>query len=256
MATRYRDKGQYLTRDIQEFLQRYPRQSVCHGGSQNLQFYAGRIALQPDNVTLSHVHTEWRGRFDLLERRHGYIQWLFPIRENSGANHLAQPLGLNEIPELIREHKSKVLRSLEIMLEFYGMRIQERETLELRRTPDYQDRYRNLERNSHNNLRVTRILKCLSELDLEQYNLPILLFFLLEQARGLLKNEHLVSSMDTYWINCVRDEAARQVLREAVERVRQGGTFSVEDYRTMLEHRRQTGIWTVGAGTLDTTKKL
>ena len=42
------------------------------------------------------IHMEWKGNYEWLERHHGYIQWLFPIRER-GLNWQAQELQLHEI---------------------------------------------------------------------------------------------------------------------------------------------------------------
>ena len=39
---------------------------------------------------------EWKGNYEWLERHHGYIQWLFPIRER-GLNWDAQELQPHEI---------------------------------------------------------------------------------------------------------------------------------------------------------------
>jgi hypothetical protein len=76
--------------------------------------------------------------------------------------------------------KERVLRSYEMMLDFYGMRLKnkntgmahthhlrERERMtswfigvgELERSKNYKSRYRNLNTSSHNYLRITRILK-------------------------------------------------------------------------------------------------
>ena len=46
------------------------------------------------------------------------------------------------------------------MIDFYGIRLVDEQTGELERNPDnYRDRYRNLNVSSHNNLRISMILK-------------------------------------------------------------------------------------------------
>ena len=45
---------------------------------------------------IDEIHKEWKGDYDRLEWHHGYIQWLFPIRE-SGMNWHAQELQSHEI---------------------------------------------------------------------------------------------------------------------------------------------------------------
>ena len=45
---------------------------------------------------IDNIHEKWKGDYRRLEMHHGYIQWLFPIRE-SGLNHHAQELQTHEI---------------------------------------------------------------------------------------------------------------------------------------------------------------
>ena len=33
---------------------------------------------------IDEIHSRWRGQYSLLERHHGYIQWLFPLFRNNG----------------------------------------------------------------------------------------------------------------------------------------------------------------------------
>ncbi len=47
-------------------------------------------------MLIDEIHKEWWGDYRLLEYRHGYIQWLFPIREQ-GLNYQAQKLNQREI---------------------------------------------------------------------------------------------------------------------------------------------------------------
>ena len=42
------------------------------------------------------IHANWKGNYTHLEVHHGYIQWLFPIREH-GLNLDAQELQFHEI---------------------------------------------------------------------------------------------------------------------------------------------------------------
>lgn len=242
MSSTQRRDIDHLSYDVQQFLLHYPSQSTDVQGTLNLKFYSNQTPMRPDNVTISHVHLKWRGQYDILESKHGYIQWLFPIRERSGANYASQPLCPIEIPGLT-DLRNVVLRSLDIMLDFYGMRILNRKTFEIARTEEYEGRFLNLQHRAHNYLRLTRIFKCLSELSLERYNVPILLFFLVEQSRGELDNRILTGSMDNYWIHCIRDDDARQFIRDVVKYVRKGGRLSEEEYRGLLKHKQETGSW-------------
>jgi hypothetical protein len=107
-------------------------------------------------------------RFDdaALERVHDFIQWLFPLRERSGANPDAPRLDDAAItafrvrPEL----RANLRRSLDRMLSFYGLtwagdRIE--------RSPAFGARRQWLTPGNHNHLRLTRMLISLRALGLE-----------------------------------------------------------------------------------------
>lgn len=99
------------------------------------------------------IHDHWKGNYQHLEVHHGYIQWLFPIRER-GLNWHAQELQPHEIKvnkclpsfqalysvhvhclllqiQRICEdpvaHK-RILTSYQLMLDFYGMKLKDPET--------------------------------------------------------------------------------------------------------------------------------
>jgi len=76
---------------------------------------------------------------------------------------------------------------------------------------------------SHNYLRISRILKCLSEMGLERLNAGFLLFVLAEQSEfGELATAGLTNSMDRWWANCLRDEGTRRRIRSVIRQVRSG----------------------------------
>lgn len=114
----------------------------------------------------------WRGDYAKLEYKHGFIQWLyapqcfvlcsrsaitfvastsFPIPE-LGANYESQPLQRHEAEAMKADETivERVLRSYRLMLDFYGMSLEDSETgLLARSDKNYKDRYRNLTRESH-----------------------------------------------------------------------------------------------------------
>lgn len=51
---------------------------------------------KPRGDFIENILDTWCGNYQLLELNHGYIQWLFPIREQ-GMNMYAQPLQLHEL---------------------------------------------------------------------------------------------------------------------------------------------------------------
>lgn len=57
-----------------------------------------------------------------------------------------------------------------MMLQFYGMQLADKQTGKLQRHPKvWEERYLNLIENTHNNLRITRILQSLSHLGKHVY---------------------------------------------------------------------------------------
>jgi len=96
---------------------------------------------------------------------------------------------------------------------------------------------------SHNNLRISRILKCLSELGLERLNAGFLLHVLSEQSEANeLNSRGIRGSMDRWWANCLRNEEERSWIGGLIRRVREEDfLFTREDYEQGLERRAQTG---------------
>ncbi|KAJ3509122.1 hypothetical protein NLJ89_g5384 [Agrocybe chaxingu] len=174
-----------IPRDVQEFLDAYPDVEDDPAATANFEFYSNKLRCRPDNRTIEEIHETWVGDYDKLEFKHGYIQWLFPIREY-GMNYESQPLQTHEIQKMKADPAvvERVLESYRLMLDFYGMRLVSTETGLVDRTlppRNFGARYRNLVRASHNNLRISRILKCLSEMGLERLNAGFLLHVLTEQ---------------------------------------------------------------------------
>ena len=101
------------------------------------------------------------------------------------------------------------------------------------------------EGSSHNNLRISRILKCLSEIGLERLNAGFLLHVLNEQSESEeLDSWGIRGSMDKWWANCIRDEEERLWIGDLVRKVRSaddGYAFTRQEYKKALGHRAKTG---------------
>lgn len=128
-----------------------------------LAFYLGG---QPDNR--GRMLAEILRQDDLwLEVTHDYIQWLFPLAESSRVNphaplvdaRIARTFASDDL--LRRQLMAAYLR----MLKFFGLR---RETSgEILKTANWSDRKGDwFTRDSHNSLRITRVLKSLALLGL------------------------------------------------------------------------------------------
>jgi len=139
-----------------------------------------------------------------------------------------------------------VIGSYKLMLDFYGMRLEDSGTgLLSRSNRRFDERYKNLARSSHNNLRITRILKCLSILGLEHLNAGFLLFVLSEQSEHQELNTAAIrSSMDRWWANCIRNRTEREAVAAIIGKVRTNdeGTFTREMYAAALQRRKDMGI--------------
>ncbi len=105
---------------------------------------------------------------DQLEDVHDFIQWMFPLRERSGVNPGAPVL---EETTIAAFHEDEILReTLRIsflrMLRFYGAEWRDSKVVDAH---NFQTQAENwLWPGNHNHLRITRILKCLHTLGLEE----------------------------------------------------------------------------------------
>ncbi|XP_043108182.1 opioid growth factor receptor 2 [Puntigrus tetrazona] len=178
----------------------------------NLEFYRGNLRSSPDDLYITDFHQKWWGDYYLLEDVHSYIQWLFPIQE-PGVNWRAHVLQKNEIKLFRKDKKAKkrLVKSYELMLDFYGIRMVDESTGEVERSDNWKDRFRNLNSHTHNSLRITRILKCLGILGLKHYQAPLVKFFLNETlVEGQLENVKQ-SALD-YFLFAVLDRSERREL--------------------------------------------
>ncbi|KAJ0023252.1 hypothetical protein NQD34_003151 [Periophthalmus magnuspinnatus] len=217
------ERFQAAARDLQNYRRDYPIKPRRHWGFQesktkdehpNLDFYLGARPSSPDGLFIGDFHTLWRGSYDILESVHSYIQWLFPLQE-PGVNPEAFTLTKEEIVEFCQNETAKkhLLESYKLMLDFYGIELCDEETGEVKRAQNWKDRFTNLNRNTHNNLRITRILKCLGTLGFTHYQAPLVRFFLEETlVNGEL--QRVKDSVLNYFLFTVRDKKQRRNLLE------------------------------------------
>lgn len=172
------DTDSVIPSDVRSFLRRYPASRPSPSNVANLEFYRGQGPARPSTSTIAQLHKELEGNYRALEHRHDFIQWIFPIRE-AGMNWASQPLELHEAEMMMLSPviMERVLVSYNMMLDFFGFRLVDSATGQLSRSatlaPDvgsWRQRYANLSSSSHNYLRISRILKSLSELGLEHLN--------------------------------------------------------------------------------------
>ncbi|MFI5075963.1 MAG: opioid growth factor receptor-related protein [Vicinamibacteria bacterium] len=110
-----------------------------------------------------------------LEGVHDYIQWLFPLPEPSAFNPHA-PILTRETIETFRadpELRQRLLRSLALMLDFYGLALESdgNGTPRIERARDYAQKSAGRQRpGDHNHLRLTRILTSARLLGLDDHS--------------------------------------------------------------------------------------
>ncbi|XP_078103991.1 opioid growth factor receptor-like [Sander vitreus] len=206
-------------RDMQNYRHDYPTQTrpqrfmkPVSDDKPNLKFYLGLIPSAPDGVYIDQFHKEWYTKYDQLEFVHSYIQWLFPLQE-PGMNSEASTLTKEEIKEFCQNSaaKANLLKSYELMLNFYGIRLCDENTGEVERASNWRDRFDNLNSHTHNNLRITRILKCQGTLGYPHYQAPLVRFFLEETlVRKELPN--VKESVLNYFVFAVLDKKQRRSL--------------------------------------------
>lgn len=206
----------FASKDVMNYLQNYPKQVQKRSANDNLLFYSNKLQSKPYGEHIDVMHKTWFGKYDLLERHHGYIQWLFPLRE-SGLNSAAQILYLHEIKEMKSDNTilNRIRKSYELMLDFYGMKLINTTTGQIARSQNYKDRYKNLNTSSHNYLRITRVLKSLGELSYEHYKFPFCLFIITELKQNQLGR--VQSSALNYWFPVLRSSANKQLLQQIIK---------------------------------------
>ncbi|XP_038014653.1 opioid growth factor receptor [Motacilla alba alba] len=203
-------------RDLQRYRNHYPDLKEPENEEDeemwNLSFYKNEIVFVPHGVNIETLLSSWGDKYETLEENHSYIQWLFPLREH-GMNLRAKPLTCQEIQAFrkSKEVMDRFLRAYKLMLGFYGINLVNEETGELERAENWRERFENLNRFSHNNLRITRILKCLGEMGYEDYQVHLVKFFLTETlVKETLPNVKR-SALD-YFLFTVRSKEKRREL--------------------------------------------
>ncbi|OPJ84885.1 opioid growth factor receptor isoform B [Patagioenas fasciata monilis] len=203
-------------RDLQRYRHRYPGLIESENEEEeemwNLSFYKNEISFLPQGLHIEILLESWWDNYEVLEENHSYIQWLFPLREH-GMNWRAKPLTCQEIQAFKKSQEvmQRFIRAYQLMLRFYGINLINEETGELKRAENWAERFQNLNRFSHNNLRITRILKCLGEMGYEHYQVHLVKFFLTETlVKETLPNVKR-SALD-YFLFTVRSKRKRREL--------------------------------------------
>ncbi|XP_078507755.1 opioid growth factor receptor isoform X1 [Lissotriton helveticus] len=211
----FRQRNMRAAQDMQNYRHGYPDledEDEDSADMPNLRFYLNQDRFQPNGVLIEELLTKWHKNYKILEQSHSYIQWLFPLRE-AGMNWSATPLTKKEL-EVFKENaevKERFVRAYKLMLDFYGIELVDEQTGKLVRAQHYDVCFQNLNWHSHNNLRITRILKCLGEMGYEHFQVKLVKFFLKETLKERTLPSVKQSVLD-YFLFTVRDRQERRKL--------------------------------------------
>ncbi|KFQ85023.1 Opioid growth factor receptor, partial [Phoenicopterus ruber ruber] len=231
-------------RDLQRYRHHYPGLIESENEEEemwNLSFYKNEICFLPHGLHIETLLESWWDNYEVLEENHSYIQWLFPLREH-GMNWRAKPLTCQEIEAFkkSKEVMERFIRAYQLMLRFYGIILINEETGELKRAENWAERFQNLNRFSHNNLRITRILKCLGEMGYEHYQVHLVKFFLTET----LVNETLPnvkrSALDYFLFTIRSKRKRRELVHYAWQHFRPQSSFVWGPHDKLLKYRARS----------------
>jgi len=128
-------------------------------GKDSIRSYLGYGGMDHQQRTLDQA-LAWDD--EMLESTHDYIQWWFPLAEPSTFNKHAPVASRSEFEELKDDERVKagVELAMHRMLRFYGLRLEASGVI--KKADEWTRRSQNWAfRQSHNDLRITRILKSL-----------------------------------------------------------------------------------------------
>ncbi len=106
---------------------------------------------------------------DWLESKHDFIQWMFPLVEKSGANPGAPLIDVNLVTlfRINERPRNNMLLGFDRMLKFYGL---QREGTAIAKAKNWNERKEYwFTQPTHNDLRISRMLKSMTVLSLEEY---------------------------------------------------------------------------------------
>lgn len=158
----------------------------------------------------------WTQTFDELEKNHDFIQWMFPLPEPSPVNPLAPLLDANTLAAAQQNNqvKQNLLRSFDTMAAFWGFTRNDEGGVQ----PSAQFSIQSKKwccYNDHNQLRLTRMLRCMSLIGHHDLASRTVEFLLMQIAQaGIDLNS--VSSIN-YWIQAVEDVDELELTMEDFE---------------------------------------
>jgi hypothetical protein len=148
-------------------------------------------------------------------------------------NFKSQPLTKNESEKFKKsdEIKARVVKSYELILDFFGLKLLNEKTGEIGRNKEtYEQRYAFLSRSSHNYLRITRILKFFAIIEFEEFQMNFMEFMIEEIFKNNLL-QPLMESLVSYWLPTILRESSLQKLESKIMELLQFSKISRKFYR-------------------------
>ncbi|XP_067410212.1 opioid growth factor receptor isoform X2 [Emydura macquarii macquarii] len=230
-------------KDMQRYRHRYPGLEEREADAEeeemwNLSFYKNEISFLPHGLYIDELLEAWQEDYETLEENHSYIQWLFPLRER-GMNWRAKPLTCKEIQAFKRSQEvmQRFVRAYKLMLGFYGINLVDQETGQVERAENWAQRFRNLDRFSHNNLRITRILKCLGEMGYEHYQVHLVKFFLRETLIFQTLPNVKRSALDYFLFTIRSKQKRRELIHYAWKHFKPQSRFVWGPHKKLLKYK-------------------
>jgi len=150
----------WLREELEEYI------TMAKNKSPIVQFYLHK-GKDSEGRTLKEI---WGWCDDRLEYGHDFIQWVFPLTEPSNFNSDAPLLTHDDIycfksNDLLQLN---LIQSFKVFLGFLGLKYDE-EILHVVKGDNFKEREALWKNINHNWLRITRVLKCLHTLGLQEY---------------------------------------------------------------------------------------
>lgn len=213
---------------MEEYRADYPNDALNNKRMlSNLHFYQNKIPSRPRGAKIEQIHKEWHNDYDLLEAHHGYIQWLFPLKEESRFNHQSAVMQRHEADAIRNSPKclARMVASLRMMLNFWGATLSPEDPNPIpdvaivSRCEEWVDRFQNLRSHGHNNMRISRMLKCLGDVGLEHYKRPIVEFYIMNLygESAPLAGSGCANSCKQYWVKTLRNDAERAEMESLID---------------------------------------
>lgn len=132
----------------------------------NLKFYQNEYAPPPNDLTVGEMLEFWTGNYDKLAQNTTYIHWLFPNKD-TGRNGIASPFTDEEIQAFKNDEVvlNRFMLSFDMMLDYFGM---QRNGTQFDLAQNWEERLAYFKIYNGNYMKITRMLKCLRLLGMEQ----------------------------------------------------------------------------------------